>query len=246
MSNKYIDVWLNGRLGNVLFQLAHFYSFHDNLICNITNQQLPFIKDLKDAFGLNFKIKLNRKFIPDKEFGYFQSENLFDVEKIKNKFRFTDNFIKRLDEEFKSINYEKYVSMTIRRGDYITKNGMWLYFNADVYNELYEKYFDGLPCIISSDDIQWCKDNIKVNHPIFANEITNNSVELLYVLSKCKHTIGSASSFSWWVAWLNEYQDSINIFPDRWYDLSKVGKYYPTEDVEQIVPSRWLKVKYDK
>lgn len=111
------------------------------------------MKDLRDAFDLNFKIKLNKKFLPNSDFGYFQSENLFNVEKIKSKFKFNDGFVKKMYTKFGNIDYENCVSMTIRRGDYITKNGMWLYFDSGVYNRIYKQYFDGLPCIISSDDI---------------------------------------------------------------------------------------------
>jgi hypothetical protein len=58
--------------------------------------------------------------------------------------------------------------------------------------------------LISSDDIDWCKNNINIPNAIYINDCTNDIIEILYYLSKCKHHIGSCSTFSWWCAWLNE------------------------------------------
>lgn len=242
------ELILNGRLGNVLFELAHAYSniTNEQLCCIVSNQQLSFINHIRQAFNLQF----NTKFIyPKKKLqnfeGYFQSESLFNIEKIRQLFTFSQQYQKYVTqfETIHNINYNRCVAMTIRRGDYITLNGIWIVQPKDYYIQAYEKFFNGYTIIVSSDDISWCKNNLKEYPCIFLDDFMSNKVSILCILSYCKHSIGSSSSFSWWVAWLNEQFDSMNIFPSKWYDLTKLknNQTPPAENIDQILPSRWIK-----
>jgi hypothetical protein len=49
--------------------------------------------------------------------------------------------------------------------------------------------------ICFSDDIQWCKDNLKFNNIIFMEGFSD--VEDIWLMSLCKHNIIANSSFSW-------------------------------------------------
>ena len=61
--NNY-ELYLNGRLGNVLFELAHAYSEmkeHQRLVVYATSQQVSFIRQLRDAFNFPYEIKYTSK-----------------------------------------------------------------------------------------------------------------------------------------------------------------------------------------
>lgn len=243
------EVVLDGNLGNALFELAHAYSSinacSDKVVCNISYQQLKFIQQLKKAFNFQFVTQLdNSKNRMQKFEGYFQSENCFDTTKIRKLFNFSNKYLKLINDfqHVYNVDLNNCIAITIRRGDYITLNGIWIVQQKEYYALTYEKYFNGKTIIMSSDDIEWCKQNFKEYPCIFLNDIINDPTKLLCVLSHCKHSIGSSSSFSWWTAWLNEKEDSINVFPDKWYDLSKLkpNQQTPKEDIDQIIPKRWI------
>ena len=69
-----------------------------------------------------------------------------------------------------------------------------------------------------SDDMEWVKNNLKING--FVDYIENkeelNGYYYIYLMSLCKYSIISNSSFSWWGAFLNSFSDKIVIAPDKW------------------------------
>lgn len=102
---------------------------------------------------------------------------------------------------------------------------------------MYQKYFDGLPCFITSDDIEWCKNNLNLKNAIYVDETDELC---LRAISLCKHHILSNSTFSWWSAWLEEQEDSKNIVVDRWFNPKS------NLDDSMIVPDRWIRVPFEE
>ena len=70
-----------------------------------------------------------------------------------------------------------------------------------------------------SDDINWCKENLKGDNIIFIED-EPDYVDL-WLMSLCEHNIITNSSFSWWGSWLNKYQDKIVIAPKVWFGANK-------------------------
>lgn len=243
------EIELRGRLGNVLFELANAYSNmsnSDQLICYVHKQQLPFINNIRNAFNVNFQIRLYGNKNKINFNGYCQSENLFDRKQIKQVFQMKQDYLRMLQCDFLSkfnLDLDNTVSISIRRGDYITLNGIWQVQPLEYYTQAIQKFFKGKSLLVSSDDVEYAKKNFKDS--IIVNEYTPDPIKILCLLSLCKHHIGSASSFSWWISYLHEKQDSINIFPNKWYDLSKLWKNQPipSEDIDQILPERWIRFK---
>ncbi|GAG88297.1 unnamed protein product, partial [marine sediment metagenome] len=66
---------------------------------------------------------------------------------------------------------------------------------------------------------------------VFIDEIDYIS---LYVMSKMKHHIIANSSFSWWGAWLSEYDNKIVIAPEVWVNTR--------EDTSDVIPNNWIKI----
>ena len=86
-----------------------------------------------------------------------------------------------------------------------------------------------------SDDITWCKLNIKNKNSVFV-ELNDGSqaYEDLRLMSFCKHNIIAESTFSWWGAYLNINQGNIIISPPakRW--ANRINS-----SCKDILPSEW-------
>lgn len=243
--NSY-ELYLNGRLGNVLFELAHAYSEmkeNQKLVVYATSQQVSFIRQLRDAFSLDCEIRYTTKEQTMRKFsGYWQSEQLFDMDRIRKLFVF-NNVIKNNVHDLSNqigLNFDNCVGMTVRRGDYVTLNGIWRVQPDEFYKESYFRFFDGMTCVASSDDIGYLK-RMNIPNCVVIDDYTNDLMTILCAMSMCRCHIGSSSTFSWWISWLNERKDSVNVFPDMWYDLSKLkpNQESPREDIDQILPERW-------
>jgi hypothetical protein len=95
-------------------------------------------------------------------------------------------------------------------------------YNTMLGHEYYEKAMKEIEEImenpvfyIFSDDIAWCKENLKNDHTLhFIDHNTHNEISELWLMSQCKHFILANSSFSWWGASLSNNMDRIVIAPD--------------------------------
>lgn len=85
------------------------------------------------------------------------------------------------------------VSLHVRRGDYLTyvdhHPPVTKYYCEDALD--YVGDYDNL--FIFSDDIKWCKENLKFKNITFIEEEDYLS---LYLMSQCNHNIIANSSFS--------------------------------------------------
>ena len=149
------------------------------------------------------------------------------------------NISKNLKEKINLIKNNTSVSVHLRRGDYLSsqvKNhigvcSMDYYVNA--IENISIKHKDAV-FYIFSDDILWCRQNLKTNkETIFVgNEF--KSEEAFEMMKNCRHNIISNSTFSWWAAWLNSNPNKMIIAPKTWY-VSNPNK--------SPAPSEWLKLK---
>ena len=207
-----------GRLGNQLFQIAvvvgyarkygQEYAFTDWKYAEYFNVPLN-----PDEFVINYSINehdsLSYGELPEYThsmgnvnfYGYFQSEKYFINAKEE---------ILRL---FKSSNEKiDYGFIHIRRGDYLNLSEYHTNLPISHYiegmNELgFEKY------LCMSDDIEWCKENIKDSRVSFSEK--TSEIEDLRLMESCKGGVIANSSFSWWGAYLSESKKVI--IPRNWY-----------------------------
>ncbi len=134
------------------------------------------------------------------------------------------------------------VSLHIRRGDYLSIPKI-----ANIYNTLPFSYYEKAMIkilekhpdahfFVSSDDINWVKNNFPKNYPVtFISSPEISASEELVLMSKCKHNIIANSTFSWWGAWLNPNPDKIVIAPKNWFrDESK--------NENDLIPKTWIKI----
>jgi hypothetical protein len=174
--------------------------------------------------------------------GYWQTENyLIDIkDTILNDFQLKLPLRNELKEIALKISDSNSVSIHIRRGDYAQDKKT----NAHHGTCSLEYYQEAIKLItekiqnpifyIFSDDIEWVKENLKINYPKYHVE-GNKGFEDMELMKNCKHNIIANSSFSWWAAWLNTNKEKIIIAPKNWLNNPKF-------DTSDVVPNSWIKI----
>lgn len=154
--------------------------------------------------------------------GYWQSEKYFKEfrERVLTTMAFGWHFGKG------------YVSVHIRRGDYLTLTKKhppvptsWVLKQMEKFKGAQFKFF--------SDDIEWCKKTYG-HRSDCSFAIFNSEVSDLVHMSCCEHHICSASTFAWWGAWLNQNPNKIVIFPKLWFCAGYRGL-----ETKDILPVEW-------
>ncbi len=176
--------------------------------------------------------------------GYWQTEKYFkDIEGvIRKEFTLKKEFSIEEKEMTKEIKNTNAISLHIRRGDYIAHaetNKFHGICSLDYYEKAIKQVAEKTEnpvFFIFSDDIEWVKQNLKIDFPtIYVSDGILKDYEELMLMSYCKHNIIANSSFSWWGAWLNANPNKIVIAPKQWFAEKSVG----TSD---IIPETWTRI----
>jgi hypothetical protein len=141
------------------------------------------------------------------------------------------------------------VSMQIRRGDYVS-NPVYRDIlgaqNIDYYKKAYFFLLKKNPDItlfVFSDEIEWCKKNIKFTDKLVFVEQEKSKRGVasdLKLMTLCFHHIISNSSFSWWGAWLGEYSNKIVCVPLNWVN-PKYSDNFKIHAIDNI-PNDWIRI----
>jgi hypothetical protein len=251
-----IIIKLQGGLGNQLFQWAfgkslsidlntEIYfdlSFLNQNIPGITKRHLelnkfPLIKEkpLDIVYNQplyvindNTNIKNIDKSLNYYLNGYFQKEKYFKHNKEILLKSLTFESIKN-NEFYKPIINSNSVSLHIRRTDYLLHQHHHPVQDIQYYNDALSsvKKYDQI--FIFSDDIDWCKNNLKYKNITYVSGQSN--LEDLILMSLCKNNIIANSSFSWWSAYLNLNENKIVVAPKKWF-----GK---NQNNDGMIPETW-------
>lgn len=143
--------------------------------------------------------------------GYFQSWRYFH--------EYREEILKAFDIPYMREGPNS-CSIHVRRGDYLLYPNHHPVISNEYLDEaqIYMmnkgvKYF-----LVFSDDIEWCKISIpQFNDCDYYFMEGNTGIEDLQLASECENSIGSNSSFSWWIYYLNKNKNKIGIFPSKWF-----------------------------
>lgn len=228
----------NGRLGNQMFQYALLLGIQDKLDRkivlneNIGNIQLLQCFDIKDCHFYNERDIYapnkfeERQFHFDKKVfrtedhtdfkGYFQTEKYFEHcrDKVRRSFTFKSHIQEHAKNWIAPYKQHNLVSLHVRRTDYVNLPNHHPLCSLDYYKAAISKFPDS-HFIVFSDDIEWCKENLKLDNATFSD--TGSDFVDLCVMSMCDNHIIANSSFSWWGAWLNPNEDKQVIAPKIWF-----------------------------
>lgn len=264
LTSNYITSRLQGRTGNMMFQLAHGFaksleynrqfvapygeSSSKHLEKNLFRKldfnifQTPPNNSSKHVFGsFHFEELKPDETTPTVFWGWYQTEKYFIKYKevIKDLFSPTMEFIDRATKEFPFLKDSVVGAINVRRGDYLTQPRRHPVVTIDYINEAYKHlpYCDKI--LILSDDINWCKENIKLPNTVFIENYVD--CDGLWLLSLCDHFIISNSSYSWWGAYLSRTDNKKIISPDTWFgpDVVDNPKDVWCEDWIKI-PTKWV------
>jgi len=193
------------------------------------------------------KVQYNADFfkLPDNIYleGYFQSEkyfiNIADI--IRSEFTVKNELASKNKNVAEIIQDTQSVSICVRRGDYVTDpkaNKTHGICSLDYYYRCIEQINQNIKYphfFVFSDDIEWCKSNLKIGFPVVFvdHNGTDKAYENLRLISFCKHNIIANSTFSWWGAWLNPNKDKLVLAPRKW--LARKDK-----NSKDIIPSQWI------
>jgi hypothetical protein len=178
--------------------------------------------------------------------GYWQSPEYFsDVEDlIRNEFTFKNEFDAKNSELAEEISSVNAVCLNVRRADFISI-GHANKFHGVMGVDYFEKAigyiaskFSDFIIYIFSDDIDWCRDNIKRKYPtkLIGHEYAGDKFQYyLHHMSLCKHFIIPNSTFAWWAAWLNNNSEKIVVAPKRWFADKSI-------DTSDLIPENWIRI----
>jgi len=140
--------------------------------------------------------------------GHFISENYFKAHRstILNTLKLTPKWESYINDKYGELLSGNTCSIHVRRTDYLQPDQMATHGVLD--KEYYwwasqQMYADNYPSkfIVCSDDIEWCKENIKGPSVVYIE--SEPDIIDLFIMSKCKNHIIANSTFSWWAAWLS-------------------------------------------
>jgi len=264
MHNNFITSELRGRLGNLMFQIAHGYSqaltsnrkylypligsevihFKDTIFKDIEyfNGKIEDLQDQSPSF-----VESTFHFTPVKPVenkitvfcGFYQSEKYFLENKfiIKKIYSPSQEFINRCYRDYPELQANNATVINVRRGnDYLGQPEN----HPVVTTEYIYKALEHIPnkdqIYVVSDNLSWCRENIKIDDIKF---VEYSGLDALWFLTLCKHFVISNSTFSWWGAYLGEKSDSIIVAPETWFGPGVHSRGHYETDIYQ---ENWIKV----
>jgi len=193
--------------------------------------------------GHNFKDQVLR--LPNNTYieGWWQSEKFFKPIRpvLLDDFSFKEPPSGNNKKILEQIKKSPAVSLHVRRGDYVFNahaNKFHGLKGLDYYQAALKHITKKLAkptLFVFSDDLDWCKQNLKLDARMIFVEGNKKGSEDMRLMMHCQHNITANSSFSWWAAWLNKNPDKIVIAPKQWFNE-------PGVDTSDVIPESWIKI----
>lgn len=240
-----------GNLGNQLFQIASTISIAKQNNHNCGFPEWRYSSSFINALPA-YSLKKKYKTIQEEKYGYneivlgpgnynlngwFQSEKYFDRESVKKQFEFKPDLIEKVKLKYRNELSKKNLLISVRRGDFV---------NHPYYFQLDYKYYllaittqfrdwKERNLIFTSDDINYCKKHFGfLDNAMFVEKTT--VTEQLVLGSLCNDFVISNSTFSWWLAWLGEKENSKVIRPIQNFR----GEFRLKNNDNDYFPDRWI------
>ena len=186
-----------------LFDIKSFYMLDTNLTNMLTIKREHLYKDLwkKSEKYRNYNMTILGYLHSWK---YFVNSARIVRESLTIKSAYTEKaklFLKEKIPGSKTL-----IGIHVRRSDFMASKELKIgrvvatktYLLAAM--ELYRKRFKNSHFVVCSDDVRWCKKNIKGPDVTFST--FREAIVDMAILSMCNHTIITVGTFGWWGGWL--------------------------------------------
>lgn len=179
--------------------------------------------------------------------GWFESANYFKEidDFIRNELTLRKEYKEEKNEKLKEyLNKAQSICISIRRGNFVSDPNLKKSFyvcDENYYYSAIERLAGQLenPIIyVCSDDVKWCKDNMKFSYETIYEEEGLEAYQKIDVMSACHHFVISNSTFSWWAQHLCNHSDKMVISPSCWRN----DKLAPKD----IFEKGWIYLETDK
>lgn len=188
---------------------------------------------------------------------FFQSHKFFEdqYDKICNLINLNDKKKILYDKYYDFFNKKTTISLHFRIGDYKEKPFIFYILNTEYYIKSLENIIDKL----NSNNLRVLYFCEKTDHELVEQKINKIKSKLpnlefikvpydlkdweqMLLMSNCHHNIIANSTFSWWGAYFNNYQDKIVCCPSI---IS--GRKCKPKNLKVLYPSKWIKIncQYD-
>ena len=203
------------------FQVLNNRIRHNYFVRKIHRSDSLFIESEHSNLELEYPSFLSKLY--ESYTGFFQSPRLFpEKSNLIKAFSLKDEFICNTLENLLCLAQKtQNLAISIRRGDFLQSSHLGV-CSEQYYIKAIDYIFlnRDIDCIfVFSDDINYCRSLLsflKGKKIVYVEGFT--PAKSLYLMSKCNHFVIANSTFSWWGAWLSEFQDKIVISPSPWND----------------------------
>ena len=221
-----------------IYNILEDFNFTNDDVMIIGEQSLTYDQKIVDSVYENF----GKKIMID---GYWATYKYFLEydNQIRKDFEFKDKVENSTDDKiiemYNNIVNNNSIMINVRRTDFLNTNFHGVmgveYINKAV--DIIKSKVDNPHYFIFSDDIDWCKENIKLDNMTIVDHYYkgNKFGYYLQLMKVCKHFIIPNSTFAWWAAWLNENDNKIVIAPKKWLTDENIN----TSD---LIPNNWLRI----
>jgi hypothetical protein len=184
--------------------------------------------------------------------GYWQTERYYDDPPLVRSWfsgcRFPSDLSLRAADEIAAAG-RRSAFLHVRRTDYLRQaeyhRNLWdTGYYPPAMNLVRERVEDAR-FFVFSDDPGWCEGafpGLRIvghNRPggrLFGSRVPGSEDEDLWLMSLCRNAITANSSFSWWGAWLGDWEAGRTVVaPAAW--MGPMARL----DTRDIVPERWLR-----
>ncbi len=223
--------------------LKNIYKVKSSWLSRVLRKQINKGKGYRKESHFHFEPKLveeaSEKTIYE---GWFQSPKYFaGIESVlQQHFSFKQDILSGSQELFKRIKNTNSICLNVRRTDFIKVDN--LNTTSKDYFIQAAKYFientEAPHFFIFSDDVEWCRENIKLNAPLEIVDHSHKGIKFsnyMQLMSFCKHFIIPNSSFAWWAVWLNNNPSKMVVAPKKWFNDASI-------DTTDLVPEQWIRL----
>jgi hypothetical protein len=174
--------------------------------------------------------------------GYFQSERYFSrIEQVlRTELRPRDPATLELASSIarRARASGPLIGIHVRRGDYLHSKIRDIHVSPseDYLTRAMAQFGSSTRFLIVSDDASWCRKKLDRSNVVIADPA--DLMTDLFTFAACDGYILSASSFSWWGAWLGDSDRRKQVIaPQSWYGGRKMGA-----TGEEIYPEHWRRL----